>query len=102
MTNLYIEEYAELARDSQDNLMGIPGNLVTNQKVTVGASSAQSSAFDGRTKFIMIISDVPCQYEHAKGETNPTADSSSRYLPTDAFRYIPVDGLDKIAVIEQQ
>ena len=99
MATLYIEEHDNILKDKNGNVVQATSGTVTEQKVTVGASSAQSSAVNSATKFLVIVTDTACQYETG---SNPTADTNSRFLPANVFRVIQVDSGDKIAVIEQQ
>lgn len=100
MATLYIKEYQLMKKDDQGFLIG-PGPLITQQKVTIAGTSAQSSALNGKTKFVILESDIPCQY--AVG-TNPTADTNSQFLSANNRLLEPVVGNEtlKIAVITQQ
>ena len=72
---------------------------MADQKVTVGASSAASSAFNALTRLLILTSDVACQFSFA---ASPTASATTGYLPADTPRSFGVVGGEKVAVITQQ
>lgn len=99
MATLYIEEYDNMPRDANGQILPIVSVPLKVQKVTVAGTSAQSAAVKGSALFVRLISDTACQYEIA---ADPTAVATSMYLPAN----VPVDrkivGGQKIAVISQQ
>lgn len=99
MATLYIEEYQSLHRDAQGAPSPIPGEVVTKQKVTVGGSTTQSSAVQTHTRYVCLTTDTACQFEIG---ANPTASGTSRYLPANVPRFLPIRGGQVIAVIAQQ
>jgi len=99
MATLYIEEYADLQEDVTGTTMQSLGGPVAKQKVSIGAASAQSVAFNSRTEFLLITSDVDCQFEI---DDDPTADGDSRFLPAALLRSASTENKTKIAVIEKQ
>lgn len=103
MATIYIEEYQYMERDGKGAVIG-PGNLVTKQKVTVAGTSAQSSAFDPKTRFLIVETDTVCQFEIG---TNPTADGDSQFLSANNRKLVPTPlntngSQQKLAVINQQ
>ncbi len=72
-------------------------NGAIQQKVTIGGTTTQSSAFNGRSNFITIISDAACYFDIG---SNPTATTSTRYLASGVYRTFKVKSGDKIAVIQ--
>ena len=99
MATLYIEEYQDVGKDEDGNIMPIPGALVTNQKVTIAGTSAQSAAFNSRTKYLTILTDTACQFVTG---SNPTASATSLFCPANFSRSFQLkDGHTKIAVISQ-
>lgn len=54
----------------------------TVQNVTISGTSAQSSALQDGTTYVRIIADVAAYIEFG---TNPTASSSTMYLPAGIF-----------------
>ena len=99
MATLYIEEYQSLHRDAQGAVSPIPGEAVTQQKVSVGGASQQSSAVQQHTRYVCLTTDTACQF--AIG-ANPTASGTSRYLPANVPRFFPIRGGQIIATIAQQ
>ncbi len=69
---------------------------LTTSKVPMSGSSAQSSAIGDNISFIRLVSDVSCHY--AIG-TNPTATTSSIYLPADDVEIIKISAGEKVAAI---
>ncbi len=101
MATLYIEEYQSLPDDARGSTIPAAGMLVANQSITsLSASSQQSAAFNNKTTFIMITADVASQVEIG---SNPTAASTSTYLPADVPRpfAVPARGIWKIAARTQ-
>jgi hypothetical protein len=98
MATLYIEEYDSLPRDASNHILPIVPNPVTNQKVAIAGSSAQSAATNGKTKFVRLITDTACQYAIA---ADPTASATSLFLPSGAIVDREIKPGDKIAVITQ-
>ena len=99
MATLYIEEYDALPRDANGNDLPILPVAVTNQKVTIAGTSAQSSAVNSKTKWVRLKTDTACQF--AIG-SNPTASGTSMFLPAGSVEDREVRTGDKIAVISQQ
>ena len=96
---MYIEEYQNLPKDA-NGFLPIVGSLIATQKVTVGASSTQSSAFNAKTNYVVIQVDTgSCQFETG---SNPTADGDSRLLVAGQRVPLSVVKEGKIAVIEKQ
>jgi len=70
---------------------------LAEQKIAVGVSSVQSTAFGPLANFIRVESDVNCYI--AIGE-DPTASSSTYRLVADSPEYLGISPGHKIAVIE--
>lgn len=99
MATVYITEYARQARDASGFQMVVADEPpVASQTVAIGGTSAQSSAFNGLTRFVRVSTDAICSIEFG---SNPTATSSSRRLPANTTEYfgVPQGGSFKIAVI---
>jgi len=97
MTTLYIQEYAKLAGDD----MGKPVQAgqepaLASQTVAIGGASVQSAAFNARTEFVRVHTDVICS---VKFGANPTATTSDARMAADATDHFGVKGGDKVAVI---
>lgn len=69
---------------------------VTTSKVTMSGSSAQSSAMGASIQYARLVSDANCHY--AIG-TNPTATTSSVYLPAGEIEVIKISEGEKVAGI---
>jgi len=97
MADLYISEH-------KNGVSGIgtyvaqmlPEPAVTIQKVAIGGASVQSAAFNEKTYAVQIVADGAC---HVLFGSDPTATSSSMYLPANVPYYRGVAPGDKIAVI---
>lgn len=99
MAAVYITEFSNQALDSQNRLMTVPKEpALANQKVTIGASSAQSSAFTPETTLIRIHTDAICSIEIG---TNPTAANTKRRMAANSTEYVgvPAGKGYKVAVI---
>lgn len=68
----------------------------TTQKVTSSGSSVQSSAFGANIEYVRIVADADC---HIAFGVNPTATTSSIYVPVDDVEYFKVSPGEKVAVI---
>lgn len=97
MAKLYVQEYAKAAGDDMGKLVQAGQEpALASQTVAIGGSSVQSVAFNTRTKFVCLSTDVICS---VKFGTNPTAATSDRRLPADDTHYYGVQGGHKVAVI---
>ena len=96
MATLYISEY------SQAGITG-PGMLpvanepgATTQTVSIGGTTAQSSAFGTTTRFVRIHTDAICSIAFG---SNPTATTAKLRLAANQTEYFAVRPSDKVAVI---
>jgi len=96
MATLYITEFDKIVKDQTEEIQAIRFPAITTQTVTIGASSAASSAFNAKTRLVRVVSDVDCHIEYG---TSPTATTSKTFLPAYVPEYFGVDGGNKIAVI---
>ena len=69
---------------------------INTQKVTSSGTSAQSSAFSASVEYVRVIADAAC---HIQFGVNPTATTSTIYLPADDIEYFKVSAGEKVAVI---
>lgn len=99
-SELYIEEFATLMKDENGELMQAPGPLMANQKVTIGAGSAESDPFHERCRFVLLTTDTACQF--VVGPSPQTADAEGRFLPANGSRWVPCQPGQVVAVIQQQ
>lgn len=80
MARLYITEYARMARDNVQNVVGAGEEPGLAQTVTIGEESERSKAFAGSAQFVRLIADEPC---HIAFGDDPTADRGCMLLPAD-------------------
>ena len=76
--------------------MHIAMRPINTQKVTSSGTSAQSSAFGANVEYVRVIADAAC---HIQFGVNPTATTSTIYLPADDIEYFKVSAGEKVAVI---
>jgi hypothetical protein len=72
---------------------------VAIQNVTVGGSSASSSAFNTRTVYARIVSDTACHFKVGTSPQTAVADATSSYLPANVPLDIGVQAGHIVAVI---
>lgn len=99
MATLYITEFIGQGLDQNARSIPItsqPANA--EQTVAIGASSAQSSAFQGNTNIIRLHTDVICSVEFG---TNPTATATKARMAANQTEYfwVPQQSSYKVAVI---
>lgn len=97
MATLYITEFEGIVGDQTERVQATKFPALTTQTVSIAGSSAASSAFHRRCSVVRVATDVGC---HIECSTNPTATTSSTYLPAYTVEYFGVKAGDKIAVIE--
>jgi len=100
MSTLYITEFSDMpivAEGVPDIPMTPP---VAEQVVTISGSSAASSAFNAKTRFVLISSDVVCSiaWSATPGAT-PTATATNMRMPASTPLKFGVNAGDKVAVI---
>lgn len=98
MATVWIEEYANAGDSKDGKQINITGDVLANQKVTIGATTTQSSAFSANTEYLVIHSDAGCYYSVG---ANPTATTSTSHLPSGQFRAIECKPAQKIAIIQE-
>lgn len=69
---------------------------VATQVVAIGGSSAQSAAFNAKTKMVCLHADAICSVEFGD---SPTATANSRRLAANSTEYFEVFPGQKVAVI---
>jgi hypothetical protein len=98
MPTLWISEFEAMPLDSglaTPPISALPP--VAEQTRSISGSSAQSSAFNTRTRFVRLHTDTAC---HVVVGANPTATTGALKLPADATEYFGVTAGHKIAVIQ--
>lgn len=97
MATLYVTEYdyIPLDMDGRPIAVGLEP-AIAYQTVAIGGGSAQSSAFNTKTKFIRVHTDAICSI---KVGTNPTAVTTESRMAANQTEFFGVRGGAKIAVI---
>ena len=97
MAVLNITEYEELARDSQGNVI-LAGKepRVTSQSVTY-TTSAQSAAFNGKTRYIRVVADAVAYLDFG---SNPTSTTSDTRLPSGVVEFYGVEPGQKVSAYD--
>lgn len=97
MAVVYISEYAEQARDNRGYLLpaGQEPSLA-EQTVAIGGASAQSAAFNAKTRFVRIHTDAICSLKFG---SNPTATATTPRMPANGTEFFGVTPGHKVAVI---
>jgi len=68
----------------------------STSKVTMSGSSAQSSAIGANIQYVRLAADAACHYEIG---VNPTATTSTVYLPANEIEIIKISEGEKVAGI---
>lgn len=68
----------------------------STEKVTSSGTSAQSSTISDNIFYVRVAADAAC---HIEIGVNPTATTSSIYLPADDYEYFKISPGEKVAVI---
>lgn len=99
MATLYIKEYAEIVRPglSHDDAPIGQEPCITEQTVAIGVGSAQSAAFDAKTKFIRVHTDAVCSIAIGK---SPTAAATNARHAANSTEFMGVQPGHKLAVIQ--
>lgn len=97
MATLYVTEFKTIAL----YFNGIAAQMaqtpeVTTQTVSIGGSTAQSSAFNANTSVIRVHTDAICSILIG---SNPTATAGKGRMAANQTEYFGVNPGDKIAVI---
>lgn len=97
MAVLYIEEYADLpllGNGQAGQVARAPG--VARQTVAIGGTSAQSAAFNAKTRYVRLHTDATCSILFG---ANPTATTSTPRMAANQTEYFAVTRGDLVAVI---
>ena len=94
MSKLYITEYAELTMVGSPN--GIPAQCpkeppLAEQVVDFSGGVAQSAAFNGKTRFVRLVTDATCSVKFGDDPT-ATADSQRLAVDQETYRGLAGDG----------
>lgn len=94
---IFITEYEKLARAGDGPLiMAGQEPAVAEQTKSVGGASAQSSAFNARTTFVMVHASEVC---HLAFGADPTAVTTAHRMGAGETRFYGVNAGQKLAVI---
>lgn len=97
MAILYITEYEDLARDSQGNVIAAGKEpAVATQAVNFTGTTA-SAAFNGKTKFVYIVSDTLCFIRFGAAPTAITAEPTR--MPAEVGVFFGATQADKVAAV---
>lgn len=96
MATLFINEYADVGRIN-GAIQAPKEPYLATQTVGIAGSSAQSSAFNAKTRMVALSTDVVCSVAFG---ANPTALATSFRLPANSVTFWVVDPTHKVAVIE--
>ena len=99
MATLWIEEYANAGDSLDGKNINVTGDVKANQKVTIGATTAASSAFGSQTEYLVIHADAACYYKVDNGTA--TATTSTSHLPANTLRAVECKPTQTIAVIQE-
>lgn len=85
----FISEYSIMPRDLNNNVIPVPREPTVSAPQALNVSTeTDSSAFSDVTAYIGIICDVKAHYRFGFG--NPTATTSSPFIPANTLRYFAV------------
>lgn len=88
MSELNITEYANLGRDASGYTVPVGEEVaLAIQNVSFTSSSVQSAAFQPKTRFVRLVTDIDTRI--AFGES-PTAGAGTSTLPAGAVEYFGV------------
>lgn len=96
MATLYVAEFSAMATHKLSHALIAQQPPVTEQTVSIGMSSTQSSAFNSATRMIRVHTDAICSILVG---ADPTATSSKMRMAANQTEYFGVQAGDKIAVI---
>lgn len=96
MATLYISEYDRMPTDGLGIASMGKEPAIATQTVAIGVASAQSNAFNSKTKFIRLHTDAICSVQFG---SNPTATASHARMPAGQTEFFGVEGGHKVAVI---
>lgn len=98
MASLYVTEFEEMPHTSGSKVQAAMQPELASSKVTIAGASAQSSAFNARTRFVRLHTDAICS---VKFGTNPTATADHARMAAGSTEYfgVPQGAAYKVAVI---
>ena len=98
MANMYISEYADLARDGDGNIIPVgAAPAVATQKIAFTGTAGVSAAFNNRTKFVRIYLDTAGYILFGTAPTATTASDTPMAATTP--EYFGVIGGQKVSAV---
>jgi hypothetical protein len=99
MSNLIVTEYDGVVQSAGDAAVQVPGNIVASQAIAIGAGSAQSAAFNARTRFVLMFAEAKCCVAFG---SSPTATATAQLaIGAEQIAYQSVTPGHKLAVIQR-
>jgi len=93
----YVTEYARAAQVENGQLLQVGAEPpLAAERVANGGASTQGSAFNAKTRFVMIHTDSICSY---KVGANPTAVVTEGRMAAGETRFFGVNPGDKVAFV---
>jgi hypothetical protein len=96
MAKVFISEYADLPLHNGQIIPVGNEPAIAEQVVAIGGSSAQSAAFNDRTKWVRVHTDAICSLKFG---ANPTAGVDTPRMGANSTEFFGVRPNDKLAVI---
>lgn len=98
MATLYISEYSESSFGQVPRALPVASEpaLTEQTPITISGTSAQSAAFNVKTRVIRVHADAICSILVG---ANPTATTANKRLAANSTEYFSVQPGDKLAVI---
>jgi len=98
MATLYVSEFAGMGSGANAAPQAVMQPPLAEQAVAIGGASAQSAAFNARTRIVRLHADSICSIEFG---VNPTATATTARLAANQTEYFSVGegGAMKVAVI---
>jgi len=101
MASLYITEFEHMPSLTSWGVIPqcpqAPG--LAEQKLAIGGTSVASAAFNAKTKFVMLHTDVICSIAWSETGTDPTAAATAQRMAANETRFYGVRSGGKVAVI---
>lgn len=98
MAYLYVSEYEHISLVSGGGVMVPQEPSVAEQRIAITGTSAASSAFNTRTKFVRVHTDAVCSVKFASSGT-PEAVATEKRLASGQTEFFGVAAGGSVAVI---
>lgn len=97
MATLWISEYESIGNAGGGIAQLAKEPSVTSQTITYTTSTAATTAFNDKTKFIRVIASADAYLAFGPA---PTATATSLYLPSGTAEYFAVNSGEKVAAYD--